>query len=149
MDKNKYLIETSKKVFETVILSTETEMENWNNTSLQAVPDQIPKTEHILLDKKVMMLTKATLEQLVSIESASSNNENNPLSWQDDALCAQTDPEAFFPDRNDSTKNARKVCTKCIVTAECLFYALSNDEEFGIWGGLSRKERDSLEKRSY
>ncbi|WP_081998524.1 WhiB family transcriptional regulator [Sinomonas humi] len=70
------------------------------------------------------------------------------LAWQADALCAQTDPEAFFPEKGGSTRDAKKVCSSCTVRAECLDYALSNDERFGIWGGLSERERRRLRKRA-
>ena len=68
--------------------------------------------------------------------------------WHDRALCAQTDPEAFFPEKGGSTREAKKICTGCDVRAECLSYALSNDERFGIWGGLSERERRKLKKRT-
>ena len=68
--------------------------------------------------------------------------------WQDQALCAQTDPEAFFPEKGGSTREAKKVCVGCEVRSECLEYALANDERFGIWGGLSERERRKLKKRA-
>ena len=70
------------------------------------------------------------------------------LGWQERALCAQTDPEAFFPEKGGSTREAKKVCTSCEVRAECLDYALANDERFGIWGGLSERERRKLKRRA-
>jgi WhiB family redox-sensing transcriptional regulator len=70
------------------------------------------------------------------------------LAWQADALCAQTDPEAFFPEKGGSTRDAKKVCSSCTVRSECLDYALANDERFGIWGGLSERERRRLRKRA-
>lgn len=70
------------------------------------------------------------------------------LAWQVDALCAQTDPEAFFPEKGGSTRDAKKVCGACNVKQECLDYALANDERFGIWGGLSERERRKLKKRA-
>ena len=63
------------------------------------------------------------------------------LAWQQQALCAQTDPEAFFPEKGGSTREAKRVCSGCEVRSECLEYALANDERFGIWGGLSERER--------
>nr|WP_272902483.1 WhiB family transcriptional regulator [Brevibacterium daeguense] len=69
------------------------------------------------------------------------------LGWQDQALCAQTDPEAFFPEKGGSTREAKRVCASCDVRAQCLEYALENDERFGIWGGLSERERRRLKKR--
>ncbi|CAN5585272.1 MAG: WhiB family transcriptional regulator [Nocardioidaceae bacterium] len=70
------------------------------------------------------------------------------LSWQERALCAQTDPEAFFPEKGGSTREAKKVCLTCDVRSECLEYALGHDERFGIWGGLSERERRKLKKRA-
>jgi WhiB family redox-sensing transcriptional regulator len=74
--------------------------------------------------------------------------EANPLAWQADSLCAQTDPEAFFPEKGGSTRDAKRICTSCEVKAQCLDYALANDERFGIWGGLSERERRKLRKRA-
>ncbi|GAA1634324.1 hypothetical protein GCM10009700_21850 [Brevibacterium sanguinis] len=73
--------------------------------------------------------------------------EDGELSWQDQALCAQTDPEAFFPEKGGSTREAKRVCESCEVRSECLDYALANDERFGIWGGMSERERRRLKKR--
>ena len=69
------------------------------------------------------------------------------LRWQDRALCAQTDPEAFFPEKGGSTREAKRICTTCSVRDECLEYALGHDERFGIWGGLSERERRRLKRR--
>ena len=68
--------------------------------------------------------------------------------WQERALCAQTDPEAFFPEKGGSTREAKRICSGCEVRAECLEYALANDERFGIWGGLSERERRRVKKRA-
>ncbi|MCW2605073.1 MAG: transcription factor WhiB [Pseudonocardiales bacterium] len=68
------------------------------------------------------------------------------MSWHERALCAQTDPEAFFPEKGGSTREAKRVCTGCEVRSECLEYALANDERFGIWGGLSERERRRLKR---
>lgn len=66
--------------------------------------------------------------------------------WQERALCAQTDPEAFFPEKGGSTREAKRICGGCDVRAECLDYALAQDERFGIWGGLSERERRRLRR---
>ena len=70
------------------------------------------------------------------------------LGWQDQALCAQTDPEAFFPEKGGSTREAKRVCRSCDVRAECLEYALEHDERFGIWGGMSERERRRLKREA-
>jgi WhiB family transcriptional regulator, redox-sensing transcriptional regulator len=86
-----------------------------------------------------------TLAPVVDIFSGA---DDGPLAWQERALCAQTDPEAFFPEKGGSTREAKKVCTSCDVRSECLDYALANDERFGIWGGLSERERRKLKRRA-
>ncbi|MFJ2368607.1 WhiB family transcriptional regulator [Microbacterium sp. NPDC087665] len=75
-------------------------------------------------------------------------DDDSALSWQTDALCSQTDPEAFFPEKGGSTRDAKRICTSCDVRGECLEYALNNDERFGIWGGLSERERRKLKRRA-
>ena len=74
--------------------------------------------------------------------------QSDELAWQARALGAQTDPEAFFPEKGGSTREAKKVCLACEVRAECLEYALAHDERFGIWGGLSERERRRLKKHA-
>jgi WhiB family redox-sensing transcriptional regulator len=74
--------------------------------------------------------------------------DDGALGWQSEALCAQTDPEAFFPEKGGSTRDAKRICTSCDVRAQCLEYALQNDERFGIWGGLSERERRKLKRRA-
>ena len=68
--------------------------------------------------------------------------------WQERALCAQTDPEAFFPEKGGSTREAKRICTRCEVRAECLEFALAHDERFGIWGGLSERERRKAKREA-
>lgn len=68
------------------------------------------------------------------------------ITWQDKALCAQTDPEAFFPEKGGSTKEAKRVCAQCGVRDDCLQAALDKDERFGIWGGKSERERRRLKR---
>ncbi len=73
-------------------------------------------------------------------------SEVEELNWQERALCAETDPESFFPEKGGSTREAKRICGSCEVRQECLEYALQNDERFGIWGGLSERERRRLKR---
>lgn len=66
------------------------------------------------------------------------------IEWQDDALCAQTNPEAFFPERGNGEKEAKAICARCPVVEECLAYALKHREDKGIWGGLTENERKNV-----
>ena len=90
-----------------------------------------------------MTALSVVTEEFLLVEEPEEEN-----GWQDRALCAQTDPEAFFPEKGGPTRVAKKVCLGCDVRSECLDYALANDERFGIWGGLSERERRRLKKNA-
>jgi WhiB family redox-sensing transcriptional regulator len=66
--------------------------------------------------------------------------------WQDYANCLGVDPDLFFPERGASTKEAKEVCRGCVVREDCLEYALQNSEKFGIWGGMSERERRRIRR---
>ena len=68
-------------------------------------------------------------------------------SWQDEANCLGVDPDLFFPERGASTREAKEVCRGCVVRLDCLEFALVNGEKFGIWGGLSERERRRLRRQ--
>ena len=87
----------------------------------------------------------AALNQFDVLGSFAADDDEEP-DWQERALCAQTDPEAFFPEKGGSTREAKRICSGCEVRAECLDYALAHDERFGIWGGLSERERRRLRR---
>ena len=67
--------------------------------------------------------------------------------WQTKANCMGVDPDLFFPERGASTREAKEVCRGCVVREDCLEYALANGEKFGIWGGLSERERRRLRRQ--
>lgn len=67
--------------------------------------------------------------------------------WQDEANCLGVDPDLFYPERGQSTAPAKAVCRGCMVREECLAYALSNGEKFGIWGALSERERRRIRRQ--
>jgi WhiB family transcriptional regulator, redox-sensing transcriptional regulator len=69
------------------------------------------------------------------------------LGWMDQARCAETDPESFFPEKGGSTRQAKVVCQGCEVRAECAAYAMAHDERFGIWGGLSEMDRRRIRRQ--
>ncbi|MEI8050246.1 MAG: WhiB family transcriptional regulator [Actinomycetes bacterium] len=66
--------------------------------------------------------------------------------WQAQANCMGVDPDLFFPERGASTREAKEVCRGCVVREDCLEYALGNGEKFGIWGGMSERERRRLRR---
>ncbi len=68
--------------------------------------------------------------------------------WRDRALCAEVDPEAFFPEKGESAAAAKRVCAACEVRADCLQEALDRGERFGVWGGCSERERRALAREA-
>lgn len=71
---------------------------------------------------------------------------SSDYAWHGRANCMGVDPELFFPQRGGSTREAKEVCRGCVVREECLEYAISYGERFGIWGGMSERERRLLRK---
>ena len=69
--------------------------------------------------------------------------------WMGDAVCAQTDPEVFFPEKGASSHEARRVCRGCDVSRECLEFALRTGQRFGVWGGVSERQRRSMKHKVY
>jgi WhiB family redox-sensing transcriptional regulator len=66
-------------------------------------------------------------------------------------VCQEVDGELWFPDiggRNGDVMLAKKFCEECPVKNECLQFALVNNEQYGIWGGLTLKERLKLKAKS-
>jgi WhiB family redox-sensing transcriptional regulator len=61
--------------------------------------------------------------------------------WRASALCAQVDPELFFPDKGESARDALRVCAACEVRAACAAQALAAGERFGVWGGMTERTR--------
>lgn len=83
-------------------------------------------------------------EVIVPLEDLTSPRD--ALSWQDRALCAEVGGDEWFPEKGGSTREAKRVCRACPVKMACLDYALENDERFGIWGGMSERERRRLKR---
>lgn len=66
--------------------------------------------------------------------------------WTSRGLCAGKDPDALFV-RGKAQRAAKVVCKACPVVAECLADALDNRTEFGVWGGMTERERRALLRR--
>jgi len=65
-------------------------------------------------------------------------------SWQTEASCRGVDAELFFPATEDEGVPAKAICETCPVRLACLAFALERNEKFGVWGGLTEKERARL-----
>ena len=64
-----------------------------------------------------------------------------PAPWTIDAACADADPDLFFVDVGESADEAKAICSRCPVQTDCLDFALASHERFGIWGGMSSRQR--------
>jgi WhiB family transcriptional regulator, redox-sensing transcriptional regulator len=76
----------------------------------------------------------------------------SPVDWRQAAACLSADPELFFPVSNsgrsrEQEERAKAVCRTCLVRRECLQYALSMDEPYGVWGGMTEDERRRAARR--
>lgn len=66
--------------------------------------------------------------------------------WALKGSCIEAEPDALFV-RGAAQQQAKQVCMSCPVIAECLADALDNRTEFGVWGGMTERERRALLKR--
>lgn len=64
--------------------------------------------------------------------------------WMEQGLCAQVDPDLWHPGKGETTQDAKRICGQCPVRAICLQYALDTEEDFGIWGGTTPRQRRKL-----
>jgi WhiB family redox-sensing transcriptional regulator len=71
------------------------------------------------------------------------------LAWMDDALCAQVDPDLFFPPYRAAhiARAARRVCAACPAAEPCRRYALTDPDLDGIWGATTPDERRRLRRQ--
>jgi len=69
------------------------------------------------------------------------------ISWSLYANCLGVTQDIFFPNRGESTRKAREICDNCLVLDHCLTYAVCTNQQVGIWGGLSSRERSRIRKR--
>ena len=67
--------------------------------------------------------------------------------WWKLALCQETDPDAFFPEKGAATRPAKRICMGCDVRLPCLQYAIDHNEKFGVWGGKSEHERRAIKRQ--
>jgi len=69
-----------------------------------------------------------------------------PPEWMAGGLCAEVDPELFYPEGGESNRDAKRICGGCEVRPECLAYALAHRERFGVWGGTTVRERRRMHR---
>jgi WhiB family redox-sensing transcriptional regulator len=107
------------------------------------------RAHRINVGETMQVNARSAVACLASDEAGRAGQEEaiNPNDWRLRALCAQTDPEAFFPEKGGSARAALAVCAECPVRGECLNHALENDERFGVWGGTTERERRRLRRQ--
>ncbi|MEK9581168.1 MAG: WhiB family transcriptional regulator [Acidimicrobiaceae bacterium] len=71
---------------------------------------------------------------------------SSSVDWRKDARCRDTDPGLFFPIGTtglaiEQIQNAKDVCDQCNAKVACLEFALSTNQDTGVWGGTSEEER--------
>lgn len=76
----------------------------------------------------------------------------NDSAWRADAACRDTDPDLFFPVGTtgpaiEQIENAKAVCRTCEAQVSCLEYALTTNQDSGVWGGTSEEERRKLRRQ--
>ncbi len=74
------------------------------------------------------------------------------LNWRSAAACLSADPDLFFPisvtgPALRQIARAKSICAECVVRQECLEFAVSNDQNFGIWGGTTAEDRQRERRR--
>ncbi len=74
------------------------------------------------------------------------------MDWRHHAECRDEDPELFFPVGTSGPAllqlaDAKAVCRRCPVSAECLDWASATGQDAGVWGGMSEDERRALKAR--
>ena len=92
--------------------------------------------------RSVRVLTVTALRSALGVSGADED-------WQDRAFCGKaSDPDEYFLEKQrGAAAIAKRLCGGCVVRAECLAYALENDEQFGIWGGMSERDRRKIRNR--
>jgi len=123
-----------------------------DGADMQQFSDTTPEWLRKISKQHKSIVTGVWTERVVeSGASQSLHNSNDGLeedNWEEYALCAEADPELFFPKRGKSSNPAKLICEACTVRSQCLEDALTRKENFGIRGGLTEHERRKLKKRT-
>jgi WhiB family redox-sensing transcriptional regulator len=107
-------------------------------------PQSPNRGSKIYPEKSSVNQKNQALTRKIKLEHLSPAGYGSDQKWKDYAACLNVDPEIFFPKRGGNGKAARKVCAQCPVRQGCLESAIRDREEYGIWGGVSERERRKL-----
>ncbi len=80
------------------------------------------------------------------------NVTGSTANWRSAASCLLADPDLFFPispagPSERQIARAKAICAGCPVRQECLEFALSHDQAYGIWGGMTPEDRQRDRRR--
>lgn len=89
----------------------------------------------------------AILEESVSARRPIGHDWDDTREWTVDAACRTVDLDVFFPGRGESTGPAESVCAGCPVRVDCLVFAVTNGELYGVWGGVGERSRRRIRER--
>ena len=70
--------------------------------------------------------------------------KSDKMAWQAYAVCAEIDTEPWFPEQSRQGDYAKSICKSCPVRLDCYRYAVENQEEWGIWGGVDFTKRKNI-----
>lgn len=73
--------------------------------------------------------------------------ELDRFNWQEQGACRGIEPEIFFPISDEEAGPAKAICSTCDVERACLLFSLQNRERYGVWGGVTEKERIEMVRR--
>jgi WhiB family redox-sensing transcriptional regulator len=92
------------------------------------------------------MTTTTRPDPLTIARSIPAQRTGAPSEWSTEAACRNADPDALFV-QGAAQNRAKIICRSCPVRVECLADALDNRVEFGVWGGMTERERRALLRR--
>lgn len=67
-----------------------------------------------------------------------------PEAWMTDASCAEVDGDLFFPNKGETSDEAKRICASCPVARQCLERGIN--EPFGVWAGTTARQRRRMRR---
>jgi len=83
---------------------------------------------------------------MMTANNLAGRGAEDPKAWVSSARCRSTDPDDLFV-RGAAQRKAAVICRHCPVVAECAIEALDERIEYGIWGGMTERQRRALLKQ--
>ena len=93
-----------------------------------------------------MVLVKSLCCARMREEDTTAYNTPGPGPWVVDGACVGVDVNVFFPGAGQRPVEALKICARCVVRVECAEYALETNQHWGVWGGLTERQRFTVKR---